>query len=258
MRAFQGSKSSRKKGVWKFKLETRLADGIFCISRYLVNFYKSHGVSDEKLFLVPSTVDPSRFVTNLERPFDRPYIGYFGSLTIKRDNVDALIRAFTTFGPSHPEYSLVLGGFSPENEKKKILDLVEESGLSSRINVMGYLTREEVLQYIMHADILVMTRSNDLAAQASYPSKLTEFLATGKPVVTMNVGEISDFLTEGENAYLVEPGNSEALAAKLDHVANNYEFALKVGKNGKKMTEGVFNYDYQAKGMIDFIYSLQN
>jgi len=118
------------------------------------------------------------------------------------------------------------------------------------------LSRNEILEYITNADILVMTRSKDLESQASYPSKLTEFLATGKPVISVNVGEISDFVQDNENIFLVEPGNVQQLAEKLKFVYQNYDHALKVAKKGTELTKGIFNYDYQAKKIISFIESL--
>jgi glycosyltransferase involved in cell wall biosynthesis len=89
-----------------------------------------------------------------------------------------------------------------------------------------------------------------------YPSKLTEFLATGKPVVSVNVGEISDYLSDGVNVFLTQPGNPDEIADKLIRVFKNYPEAKRVGEQGRVLTEGIYNYHYQAKRMIDFIKSL--
>jgi glycosyltransferase involved in cell wall biosynthesis len=121
---------------------------------------------------------------------------------------------------------------------------------------LEYLTREEVTQYIIHASILVMVRSKDLQSQASYPSKLSEFLASSKPVISVNVGEIPLYLKDGEHAFLVEAGDTKGLTEKLEYVWNNYDLALEVGQKGRQLTETVFNYSYQAKRMIEFISSL--
>jgi glycosyltransferase involved in cell wall biosynthesis len=121
---------------------------------------------------------------------------------------------------------------------------------------LGYLKREEIIAYVSHAHILVMVRSNNQEAKASYPSKLSEFLASSKPVITVNVGEIPLYISDGINAFMVEPENADALAEKLEYVLLNYEFAIQVGKNGKELTDTVFNYNFQAKRMLEFINSL--
>jgi glycosyltransferase involved in cell wall biosynthesis len=70
------------------------------------------------------------------------------------------------------------------------------------------------------------------------------------------VGEISDYLTDGVNSFLVEPGDCVELAEKIDFVLNNYKLALEVARQGKQLTNTVFNYKFQAERMIGFINSL--
>ncbi|MBK7172706.1 MAG: glycosyltransferase family 4 protein [Bacteroidales bacterium] len=256
LRFFQGSKLNQLKGKAKFFLESNLNDGVFCISKYLVDFYLQHGANPSKLLLVPSTVDPTRFIKNSDRPVQGPFIGYFGSLTFDRDNVDVLINAFYEVSKSVPNYQLILGGFCNAEDKKAILNLVSELKLESRFTLLGFLSREEILAYVNHANILVMIRANNLQSQASFPSKLTEFLASANPVITVDVGEITDFLSDGKDAFIVEPGNSTALAEKILYVIENYEQAKIVGLNGQKLTNSIFNYKYQADRMLGFIRGL--
>jgi glycosyltransferase involved in cell wall biosynthesis len=210
-------------------------------------------VNSKKLLLVPSTVDPSVFAGTVKKPISEKYIGYFGSLSFKRDNVDMLIHAFADFNVLYPDVRLILGGFCTQDIKNQMLDLIDKLNIQSKVRMLDFLSRKEILEYITNAEVLIMTRSKDLESAASYPSKLTEFLATGKPVISVNVGEISDFLKDNENAFLVEPGNIGELISKLQFVYKNYEFARRVGQKGKELTEGIFNYNFQAKRIIGFI-----
>lgn len=253
---FQGGSITRMKGWAKFYIESKLCEGILCISHFLVDFHKTRGVNPKKLFYIPSTVDSSRFIRTGIKPIEKKYIGYFGSLTFKRDNVDLLINAFAQFSPLHPDVYLVLGGFSAPEVKKQMIDMISSLKIQERVLVTEYLTRQEILQYIVHADVLVMVRGNDLEASASYPSKLSEFLAAGRPVVTVNVGEIADFITDKVNGFLIEPGDVDGLTNRLDFIFNNYEFATQVGLKGKELTSGVFDYKFQTGRMIDYIHSL--
>lgn len=253
---YQQGAFNRSIGLIKLKIETNLIDGIFCISYFLVDYFKLHGVPEKKLFLIPSTVDTTRFSQNGETPFPHPYIGYFGGLTFYRDNIDILIKAFSSLCNKHPELNLVLGGFCSDNEMKQLRDLIQELNLSSKITVLEYLPRTEIIKYIVHSKILVMVRARDLETQASFPSKLTEYMATSKPVITVKVGEIPDYLTDGVNSFLIEPGNINELAEKLDYVLNNYDQALTIAQQGKLLTATTFNYNYQAKRIIKFLESL--
>jgi len=253
---YQNGLVKKTEGRIKLFLETRTCDGILCISRFLVDFFRSNGVPDSKLFLLPSTVDTGRFTKKVENPVNYRYIGYFGGLTFNRDNIDVLVKAFAMISDKHPGINLVIGGFCSDQERQKLRNLIDELGVSAKTNLLDYLPREEITRYIIHADILVMVRARDLETSASFPSKLTEYLATSKPVVTVNVGEIPDFLTDGVNAYLVDAGDVKALADKLDFVLRNYNDALITAKNGKELTDTVFNYNYQAGRMLQYMEGL--
>jgi glycosyltransferase involved in cell wall biosynthesis len=249
---------NRKIGKIRFQIETTISDGIFCISQFLIDFYESKGTAKGKLFLVPSTVDPTRFDEPGDRPTPIPYIGYFGSLTFERDNIDILIKAFAQFSQNLKEPMLILGGFCTESEKNKIKDLILKLGIQNRVQVLEYLSRKEITRYIFYSHVLVMVRTDNFETQASFPSKLAEFLATSKPVITVNIGEIPNYLTNGVDAFLIQPGNYEVLAEKLDYVFDNYELAKQVGRRGKELANTVFNYNYQAKRMLGFIDSINN
>jgi glycosyltransferase involved in cell wall biosynthesis len=256
LRHFQANTYRKAIGLLKFYIESYCCDAIFCISHFLIDFHKSKGISGKKLFLVPSTVDPARFYQANQQLQEQPYIGYFGGLTFYRDNVDLLIKAFARVSKKNDEVILVLGGFCSDDEQKQITGLISELNIQSKVKLLGYIEREEVTRYIVNAKMLVMVRSNNLEAKASYPSKLSEFLASSKPVISVNVGEIPLYITDGVNAFLVEPENVDALANKIEYVLSNYEMAKEVGLRGKGLTDTVFNYNYQGKRMIEHIFSL--
>jgi glycosyltransferase involved in cell wall biosynthesis len=253
---YQRGTFRKAQGLIKVIIESYLCDSIFCISRFLVDFFTGRGVPKTKLFLVPSTVDPGRFTLNSTKPLPYSYIGYFGGLTFYRDNIDVLIRSFALISEKHPDIHLVVGGFCSANERKQIENLILELNLSLKVNLLKYLSRSEIVRYIVHSDILVMVRAKDFETQASFPSKLTEYLATSKPLVTVNVGEIPDYLTDGVNSFLVEPGDIDNLAEKLEYVLSNYELALEIAKSGKYLADTTFNYNFQAKRIIQYIETL--
>jgi glycosyltransferase involved in cell wall biosynthesis len=144
-----------------------------------------------------------------------------------------------------------------DNERLKIVNLFQELNISSQAVLLEYLPRSEVASYIAHADVLVMVRAIDFETQASFPSKLTEYLITSKPVISVIIAEVSDYITDGVNGFLVEPENLAELTEKLDWVLNNYDSALEIAKKGKILTDTVFNCDFQAKRIIEFIDSLK-
>ena len=88
--------------------------------------------------------------------------------------------------------------------------------------------------------------------------KLGEYLATGKPVVVTNVGEIGCFLEDGVNCRLPEAGEEKDFADKMIWVADHYEEALKLGAKGKELTQKEFSSIEQSKVALDFMESVIN
>lgn len=240
-------------GELKLFIELKTLDGILLITKSLVEFYKTRLGGERKILLVPSTVDPARFNKPKTHNPDFKYIGYFGSVNFDRDNVDLLIDAFAEIHHKHLDLHLVLGGMYSNAEEKLIRNLVRLRGIESKVHLLRYLSREEIVQYLINSHILVLVRSDDPDTNASFPCKLTEFLATGNPVVAVEVSEIPDYLTDGENAFLIKPRDVKGLSEKLDTVLDNFTLSLKAAEKGKELTNSVFNYRYQAKRIIEFI-----
>ena len=103
-----------------------------------------------------------------------------------------------------------------------------------------------------------MVRSNNLEAKASFPSKLPEFLASSRPVIAVNVGEVPLYVADGSTIFLVEPEDINALAEKIEYVLANDDLAKAVGMKGKELADTIFNYNYQARRMLGFVHSLND
>lgn len=241
-------------GNFKIAIETRLYDGIFCISDYLIRFYQNKGCDERKLFLVPSTVDPARFNKLLDSPFRFRYILYCGSLTTLKDGVDILIESFSRISRRHPDINLALVG-EADTLKDEIFfrELVSRFNIKNRVFFTGKLPRTAIPEYMCNAEILTLARPRSIVADAGFPSKLTEYLATGKPVIVTSVGEIPVYLKDNDNAFLSEPDSVDAFTDKLDYVLCNYQLAKQTGERGRDLTLGVFNYNLQARRIINFI-----
>jgi glycosyltransferase involved in cell wall biosynthesis len=256
LRYYQDGFIKKMTGNLKLGIELRSFDGILLITQNLIDFYKSKLGSDSKLLMVPSTVDPTRFIVKKTKINTYEYIGYFGSIDLERDNIDLLIKAYSMIHEKYDNIHLVLGGMVYDKEEKMIYDLIKSLKIESKVHIIEYLSRDEIIQYVVNAKVLVLVRHNDLFTEASFPCKFTEYLSTGNPVISVMASEIPKFITDGENGFLISPGDTEQLSGKLEFVLNNFELASQIAQKGKELTGSVFNYRLQAKRIIDFIHSI--
>jgi glycosyltransferase involved in cell wall biosynthesis len=169
-----------------------------------------------------------------------------------KDGVVNLIKIFSILGEKHDQLKLLLIGTASEPELMELKQLAEH--LNARnIVFYGSVARDEMPPLLCGAKILVLARPSSLQSTGGFPTKLGEYLATGKPVVVTKVGDIPRYLEDGENAYLVEPDDNNAFAEKLNFVLTHYDDALKTAGKGKDLTDSIFNYKVQSRRIQDFL-----
>ena len=61
-----------------------------------------------------------------------------------------------------------------------------------------------------------------------------EALACGIPVVASNIGGLRDVVQDGEDGFLVPPGDKEELVKRLEYFLSDLEVATQMGEKGAK------------------------
>ena len=157
--------------------------------------------------------NPNCFIYHRQNSPNSPKtILYTGSLAIKYGILD-LIEEFKML---EGDYRLVICGGGNENE-------IVESNVKgdSRIAFRGLVSHAEALQLQREADILVNPRKNsEEYTKYSFPSKLLEYLITGRPVVCYKLDGIPD---EYSNVLFYASSHKGGLAKKLKEVAEMSE-----------------------------------
>ena len=233
----------------------KAVDGLFVISTALKEFYVSIGIPQEKITIVNMTVDPLRFDGIKKEDVSEKYIAYCGTASNNKDGVDKLIEAFSIVSQKHDDVKLFIMGKAPTiTDEAGNLQLVERLGLKDKVVFKGVVPAEEMPQLLTNAAILSLARPNNLQAKNGFPTKLGEYLLTGNPVVVTNVGDISLFLKDGENALLAEPDNIQEFADKLCWALEHYQESLKIGAKGRETALSNFNSNLESQKIVKAIF----
>lgn len=243
-----------KRHIFFDKTAFHAYDGIALMTKTLNRHYQQFHEPKPLLLHLPMTVDLDRFSTAVEPLpcFEKPYIAFVGVMNDAKDGVNILINAFAKISAMFPQSKLYLIG--PRNyDTPNHLKMIKELGLSDRVFWKKEYPRESIPAIISNADLLVLPRPNSKQAQGGFPTKLGEYLATGNPVCATTVGEIPDYLKDGESVYFAEPGSVDSFAVAMRRALSNPEEAKRIGMNGKKVAEKSFNKDIQSKILFDFL-----
>ena len=222
-------------------------NGIIGISTFLVEKFK-YGGHDIPVFHLPITAKENNYVKrkNSNSKIRFAYTGSYGN----KDGVIYLVKAFNNLSKKYPNIELVMTG--SDKSAKLALDGIN----NSHINFTGFLEEDKFFDFIANADILCMTRVGSQYANAGFPFKLGEYLATGNPVIASNVSDISKYLDNGKDALIVSPENVSEIESAMEFLILNPEEGNVIGKNGKNKWRKHFNPDVNIPRFREFLMSL--
>lgn len=91
---------------------------------------------------------------------------------------------------------------------------------------------EVMPEVVAAAHVVVVPQRDDLTARAQFPLKLSDGMAMAKPVLSTKVGDIPEILNG--TGYLVEPGNPEQIASKIQWIFQHFDEAEEQGKRARE------------------------
>ncbi len=83
------------------------------------------------------------------------------------------------------------------------------------------------------------------------PKSLIEADATGRPIITSNSVGCKETVVDGENGFLIQPRDVEALTEKLDILISNKNLRIQMGKNARAYAEKYFDIEEVKKCHLD-------
>lgn len=233
----------------------KLLDGMIIMTKPLMEYYKKKVRPNCKLFEMPMTVDIDRFINaELTQNTIGDYIAYCGSLS-NTNGISNLIEAFSMVEPSYPNVKmLIIGGTPNEKEMESYKDAVKKYGLKNII-FYGRVDRTVLPSLLNNAKALLLARRSNLQSTGGFPTKLGEYLATGKPVVVTAVGDIPLYL-DSTNSFIVKPDDNKAFANRIIEVLSDEDHAAAIGKEGQKLALTVFSAKEQSKNLDIYLKDL--
>jgi glycosyltransferase involved in cell wall biosynthesis len=173
------------------------------------------------LCLVPVLVDPAeknaKIRAELQRESLHPVFLWCGSVDGYQRDVLFLIDALAQLtSPVGQTAILRIVGPCSETGRAELMDYVRSKNISEeRLDIAGFVSESQLWNYCIQAEALLMPLWEDDRSSTRFPTKLGQYLAAGRPIVTAQIGEIKHFLT-AETAMFYPSGDATGLACSLD------------------------------------------
>jgi len=194
-----------------------------------------HG--DYKFFLPEESVPIQQAKSGLGIPYAAKTILFFGAIRPNK-GLEVLLRAFPIVKAAIPDARLIIAG-EPCEDYNRYRRIIEEKGFSkSVLEILTYIPNSEVSRYFSASDVVVLpyheiTQSGVL--QIAY--------AFSKPVVATAIGGFIEAVEDGQNGFLVAPGDPAALAGKIVAVLAEQAAMEGMGRRSRELADTAFSWD---------------
>jgi glycosyltransferase involved in cell wall biosynthesis len=221
------------KGRWYAftKMQSRVAQRLERIITVSQNSFddicRTHGVSPEKLFVVPVGVDPDLFapMPSVER---RPrQIISTASADVAMKGQRYLLEALAKLRTEYPDLHLVMIGKLKEGSAAR--RTIQSLGLWDAVEFVSGVPDERIVELYNESACAVVP---SLYEGFSLPA--IEAMSTGCPLVATTGGALPEVTgADGETCIAVEPANSDALAAGIRRALEDPEASRRIGSAGR-------------------------
>lgn len=201
-------------------------DHFMAVSEFVRLKMIQHGIPEEKISTVYNFIDLAAIPPSSTRG---KYLLYAGRLE-RTKGVLSLLEAV------EPLKDIEIKFVGTGSAQEEMDYLIESRGLD-HVKMLGFVEGKELSELMANSLCLILPSE----WYEPFGLVILEGFAHSRPVIASNIGGIPEVITDGEDGFLVDPGNAEALREKLQWMADHPETSLEMGRSGRKKVEDKYN-----------------
>jgi len=209
---------------------------------------KVYGVSKNKLVLFPNGVDTTKFNPNIECSSLGKALGLekrktlvFVGKILRERGLECLIKALPNIVKKEPDLRLLIIGGGPG--KTELFNLSKRFGVDEFLIFVNEVDHDSIPKYISLADIAIGPLAMLPITVGTFPIKVLEYMACGKPVVACFGGFSRDLVSKDHDCLLVHPEDVDELSSAILKLLREEDFAETLGVNARKHIERFYDWD---------------
>jgi phosphatidylinositol alpha-1,6-mannosyltransferase len=215
---------------------------------------KTQGLDSSRVSVLPWAIDPKLLKSNGTAHTVRPPLPE-GKILLTVGRMDAaerlkgveeVMRALLSVLKNFPDTYYVIVG---EGDDRPRLELrARELAVDTHVIFIGNISDDNLKGYYEACDVYVMP-----SRQEGFGLVFLEAMACGKPVIGGDHGGTPDVVLDGINGFLVQHGDIEALALRLNRLLGNGELRRQMGEAGRRRVHEQFTFDTFRSGLIQIL-----
>lgn len=186
---------------------------IMPVTTNLEEAMKSHGLYNSNYEIVPNVVDDIFFNAELIIPAVKRVI-HVSTFEDKSKNISGIIEAINALSTKRKDFKMVFIGDGMDFERMKALS--DKYHLNELIEFTGLLEKEALVKEYARASFMIINSNYE-----NMPVVINEAMACGLPVLSTNVGGISEHL-DSSKGVLIEANHKQQLIEQFNWMLNHY------------------------------------
>ncbi|MFC2166813.1 glycosyltransferase family 4 protein [Acidobacteriota bacterium] len=165
-----------------------------------------------------------------------------------------LIRAIPKVLIKNKRIMFLIGGpWQDKRVKKRVLNYVHRNKIGKNIQFLGGIYGSQKEKLFQKSDIFVFPSHYPFEA---FGLVNIEAMQVGMPVITTNIGALSEMVLDGRTGYIIPPKNPEILSEKINLLVNDPKLRRKMGKEGKERFNTMYSFDAYSSNVQEILLDL--
>lgn len=258
----QGSHASdyiaHRAKLWK-RLAVRVINQpmskVICVSRYNYDNFKTRDILPASRYeVIYNSADFSRVKESKERR--KKFRARYGiaegecvvlqvSMIIPEKGITDLLEAVRLVREQNANAHLVLAGEG--SYRDQFTALGEKLGLVGHVTWTGVVSDPFAEGAYDAADVVCQVSR----WQEAFGQTIAEAMACRKPVIGTRVGGIPELIHDGKSGYVVEAGDPQAIAEKINLLLDDADLRARMGETGYAVAQDRFNLEKNVRRVLE-------
>lgn len=241
-------------GKYMFLRCNNKAKKITTVTSYLMQIYD---IPQKKLKIIPNGVDTTTFNNYpiiSDELYDNDPVFILGFVGIFSEWVDLEFPFLALKNLIKNNYKIKMLVIGDGIKLQEFKDLASKYGISENISFKGYIPATYLKNYISNMDVCLVSYKINQDCQNSFPLKLLEYMACGKPVISVRLNGVVEAVGER----VLYANNSKELEQKIIELYNDPDKRERLGREGMKFVRENFSWDRISKDFENVLYEAKN
>jgi glycosyltransferase involved in cell wall biosynthesis len=137
-------------------------------------------------------------------------------------------------------------------EKSALINQAREMNLQN-VTFLPSVTKSQMAEVLAGADACIAILKPLEEYKRTYPNKVFDYMAAGRPVALAIDGVIREVVESAGCGYFAQPGDASALALVISKLAEDSVKSREMGLQGRKYLEENFSREKVAEDLVNLL-----